>query len=91
MSSEYGWSKSAILEETYLDEALILLGLIRNRRNSQYKILLAISENPHREKPEALWNALNGETREDSSTELDKNGLEFLKLKMSDNPRMLIK
>jgi hypothetical protein len=76
--SQYGW---AAYESMTLDEAIVLLPVIRNRKFSEYKMLLAITQNPHTKQPEDLWKLLDVD-KEYLEEDLDKAGMERLKLMM---------
>lgn len=67
--------------------------LIKQRKNLEYRMLLAIVQNPHAEKPQALWDELNKQNTHTSreNDKLDTKGMELLKLKMGANPRIAIK
>lgn len=93
MANEYGWAKRAILDDVYLDEAYHYLELIRKRNNLKYRILLRIVENPHTDKPSELWDLLRREAGTESTKDdkLDSDGMELLKMKMSGNPRIIVK
>jgi hypothetical protein len=55
-------------------------------------MLLAIVQSPHSKEPDLLWKALEAEdTLDDRDEELDKSGMERLKLVMGQNPRIIVK
>lgn len=59
-------------------------------------MLLAISENPHKKDNKALWDVLNAQEKElsysnDKSELLDVAGMEILKARMRNNPRIIVK
>ena len=75
----------------YLDEVIILLNQISKRKKEEYRMLLAISQNPHVKEPKLLWDALSYKEEEnDEPVDLEKE-LGKLKMAMSDNPRIMIK
>ena len=77
----------------YFDEAYRYLQIIKQRKNTDYKVQLAIAQNPHSQKPQDLWDILNKEdtiTTKENDT-LDTQGMELLKMKMRENPRIMIK
>lgn len=54
---------------------------------------LAIAQNPHAKNPQELWDLLSKDTpteKKESDT-LDIGGMELLKAKMSENPRIIVK
>lgn len=64
---------------------------IGRRKKGEYQTLLAIVQNPHADDPSQLWEAFKDPEEPENQLELDKKGFEFLKQKMSDNPRMIVK
>lgn len=87
MASEYGWAKRDIYENVYLDEAHTYLRLIRQRRNENYKTLLAITQSPHTKEPNKIWGIFDeNEEKEQSPAE----GVARLKAAMRSNPRIKI-
>ena|GEM_PF-3485218 len=93
LASEYSWSKHDILNDTSLFELLSLSQKIKNRKNSDFRMQLAIAQNPHVENPEKLWEQLEIDDDYDSPEveEFDKVGFEILKRKLGQNPRFKIK
>ena len=79
LGSEYGWSKRDILNDVYPDELIELQAIIVERKRSEYAMQLAISHNPHSQKPEELWDNLRPDGREYLDAELDREGMEALK------------
>lgn len=95
MASEYGWAKSEILDDTYLDEAWDYICLIRRRAISEYKMQIGIYHGKPEESIKLLDEEANKvEIKEKSALEtetLDKTGFAALKSAMSNNPRIQIK
>lgn len=54
---------------------------------------LAIAQNPHAKNPQELWDLLNKQDTKDNieSATLDVGGMELLKARMSENPRIIVK
>lgn len=81
------------------DEALQLQERIRQRTYAEYKMQLAISQNPHSKEPEALWKMLDEHMTqlrtaaeiEILDQDLDREGLENLKKIMSGGIDFVIK
>lgn len=92
MASEYGWAKRAILDDVYIDELPYLLKEISRRHIRDYKMQLAIIQNPHTKDPKHLWRVLQqSEPRTLSEAKFDASGFERLKMEMSKNPRIIVK
>lgn len=83
MASEYGWAKRDILEQTYIDELILLVRAIKIRKISDYQMQLAIAQNPHVKNPKELWQILEQGTRKPIDEKPDKKGLENLKRRMA--------
>lgn len=66
---------------------------IKSRKNIEYKMQLAIAQNPHAKNPQELWDLLNKQDTKDNieSATLDVGGMELLKARMSENPRIIVK
>lgn len=79
------------MDTLYFDEVYRLMKQIKKRKLGEIRTLLAISENPHRENPQLLWEELNKEENPTSGLELDRGAFEILKQKMRDNPRIIVK
>lgn len=58
---------------------------------AEYRMKLAIAENPHREKPEELWKALEDPEKQEEVPQLDKAAFNILKMKMSRSPHVIVK
>lgn len=93
LASEYGWSKHDIFYDVYFDELYFLLQKIEKRKLIEYRMQLAITQNPHIKEPEKLWNVLNAPDRTERarSKEFDEKGFEALKSRLSSNPRFVVK
>lgn len=91
LASEYGWAKDAITQGVYLDELYFLIDQINKRKISEYKMQLAIAQNPHVKDPKALWEILNRQTRKLPSSKLDVSGMELLKSKLRQSPSIDVK
>lgn len=93
MASEYGWSKHDIFYDVYFDELYYLTQKIEKRKLAEYKMQLAIAQNPHVKDPKELWRILNSQTTEsyERPHELDNASFEILKSKLSSNPRFVVK
>ena len=92
MASEYGWAKDDILDKCYLDEAWGYMRLMKRRKLSHYKMLLAIQ---HAEKPKEIFDMLDAESKtvksEVEDDKLDKAAFEAFANKMRGNPKMIVK
>lgn len=66
---------------------------INRRKVNEYKIQLAITQNPHSKEPKELWSILKQFEAEDEqpSEEYDAVGLQVLKNKLGQNPRFIVK
>jgi hypothetical protein len=92
LASEYGWAKSAILNDVYIDELPPLLRQISGRHIRDYKMQLAIIQNPHTKDPKHLWRILQqSEPRKPTEDVFDASGFERLKAQMSQSPRIIVK
>ena len=69
-----------------------LLDRITKRKNSDYKMQLAIAQNPHSTDPKQLWYLLSrNEEADPTSLELDVEGFERLKQAMSKSGSIVVK
>ncbi len=91
MASEYGWSKTDILERVYPDEVFELQDIIAERRRAQYFMQLAISHNPHVEEPQRLWDDLRPKGLDYLDDELDREAMNDLKELLSGSPNINVK
>lgn len=93
LASSYGWAKSAILDEVYLDEAWDYICMIKRRRLSDYKVLVSI----YHSEPKDVLGLIEQEEKsidpEDyiELEQLDKTAFENLKVAMRNNPRIVVK
>lgn len=90
LASEYGWSKTHILEEIYPDEVFELQELILERHRANYLMQLAIVHNPYSDEPQQLWDELRG-TQDFISSELDREGMEHFKTALSASANIAVK
>ncbi len=91
LASEYGWAKRDILEDTYLDELFMLIKEINKRKLVDWKMQLAIVQNPYTKKPKELWDTLKSQEEREENVEFDQIGLGRLKEQLSQNPRFVVK
>lgn len=91
MASEYGWSKLDILENVYLDELLYLSKEANKRHIREWKMQLAITQNPYSKKPRELWDIISAQDKDHVDEKLDKSGLNILRQKLTSNPRFIFK
>lgn len=91
MASEYGWAKDYILENVYIDEVYLLQSHIKRRHFEDWKMQLAIVQNPHTETPKDLWDMLNAETSVPTDEPLDKAGFERLKTAIAGGSSIKVK
>lgn len=71
------------MDSMYIDELFSLQKSIQKRKLYEYRVQLAIAQNPHVEKPEELWEALTPKDRDRRDGTMDKKGLALLKLRMA--------
>lgn len=81
------------MDGVYLDELVFLVQVINKRKLREYKMQLAIAENPHKGKEHIkLWEALDqADPQASKSNKLDTAGFAALKLAMSKNPKIIVK
>jgi len=79
LASEYGWGKKDIINDIFPDELFYLMEQIKNRKLGQYRMLLAIVQNPHSKNPNILVKQLQPEEIRNRQEEIDRNSLENLK------------
>lgn len=92
LASSYGWAIDDIKEKVYFDDLIPLVEKINARQVSEYKMLLAIVQNPYAKDPQKLWQILKSrEPHKVRSEKLDVAGFEALKIRMSQNPRIIVK
>jgi hypothetical protein len=91
LASEYGWSKTDILERVYPDEVFEFQEAIMERHRANYFMLLAISHNPHVEEPQALWDELRPAGLGYLDTELDREAMTDLKALLGTSPNIAVK
>ena len=100
LASEYGWSNRDILDTVYLDQLLDLIPKINIRKTNDYKMQLAIIQNPHVEDPQKLWNILDlkdrylkyeEERKNNPFGTFDDGAFERLKATISANSKIIVK
>lgn len=92
LASQYGWSKQEIDSHVYFDELIYFSDQIKKRQVDEWKMQLAISSNPHVKNPKELWDVLNAVDRFDNDDGImDKAGMQLLKDRMRQNPRIVVK
>jgi hypothetical protein len=81
LAAEYGWSKEAIFETVYHEEALELLKKIAKRRSANYYELFCITCAPHssEEFRTELLKRYMAKTLELKQGKLDESGVDFLR------------
>lgn len=92
-AAEYGWAKDKIYFDLYPDEVIALLFQIKQRRASNYLMLLSIAHNPYLDKKESgrLFELLKSDIQIDNgSSELDKAAFDMLKHRLASNPQSKI-
>lgn len=95
MANEYGWAKNDILENVYLDELFVFTRLINRRKVQDYKMQLAIAQNPHIKNPKDLWRILEQQENEIEGksyldTEFDSVGFEAFKQTLQRNSKNIV-
>jgi len=91
LASEYGWTHEYIYTKVYFDELFYLSEKIKGRRKGHYRMLLAITHNPHVKDQDALWRLLEEGNPAVPSAEFDAAGFERLKMAMSKSPHVVVK
>lgn len=95
LASEYGWPKHDILNEVYLDELFFLTRYINRRHITDYRMQLAIAQNPHVKNPKELWTILEQQEREitgkHQENDFDAVGFELLKNELRNNNKFIVK
>ena len=93
MASEYGGGVRAIMDGVYLDELFYLVQIIKQRKIREYKIQLAIAENPHKGKDhKRLWDLFDeADGTRERKNKLDIAGFAALKIALSKNPKFIVK
>jgi len=91
LASEYGWAKTEIEDKVYLDELYYLVKRINKRKLVEYKMQLAIVQNPHVKDPKDLWRLLESEEREPVAEKLDKAGFVMFKKKLTNSANIVVK
>lgn len=89
LASQYGWSFDEIYNHIYIEQLLALVPQIERRMLEDYKMQLAIAQNPHVKNPKELWRML--ERAQDKKPELDTSSIENLKYALGKGSRVLIK
>lgn len=84
------------MHDTYFDELFFLVDKINKRKIQDYKIQMAIIQNPHVKDPKVLWKEIEKQENELEGksyleAEFDTVGFEMLKSKMRENPRIVVK
>jgi len=91
LASEYGWAKDYILENIYIDDVFNLQKQITRRHFEEWKMQLAIVQNPHTEKPKDLWDMLVAQTAVPDDEPLDKVAFENFKAVVSGGKHVAVK
>ena len=92
LAHEYGWAKSQILGDVYLDELILLLKNINKRKIGDYKMQMAITQNPYTKNPKELWAIISRlEEAEPRPAEFDEAGFEQFKKVVGGNPKFIVK
>jgi len=91
LGSEYGWTKDYVFYNVYFDELFELANLINNRKRDEYRVLLAIAQNPHTKDPKQLWQILESDEERKRSLEFDEKGFDAFKAAMSQTGKFVVK
>ena len=93
LASSYGWAKREIDEYIYFDELYELVQQANKRKVSEWKMQLAITQNPHVQNPKELWEVLNSYDRQTdpAGDKLDKAGFALLKDALRGSNRIMVK
>jgi hypothetical protein len=74
-----------------LDDLFFLVQKINDRKLIDYKMQLAIIQNPHVKDPKHLWRVLESKKEQKQNDEFDPAGFALLKSALSKNPRIIVK
>ena len=92
LASEYGWAKREILEDTYIDELILLQKKIKQRNISEIKTQLIIAQNPHVKNPKEIWKILDQEEeRKPQKQVFDQLGFDRLRGKLANSAKIIVK
>lgn len=93
LASEYGWAKREILEHVYLDELYAMVPKINRRKLADYKMEMAIVQNPHVKNPKELWAMLDQQEKqfEPQDDKFDPAGFDRFKNALRKNPKFNVK
>lgn len=87
LASEYGWTSEYIRRHVYPEEIPVYSSSIMRRRIQNYKMELAIIQNPYVKNPKDLWHELEAiesqfEEPEYINSTLDKDSFALIKMKL---------
>lgn len=82
-----------IYYNVYLPDLVYLVQKINRRKIVDYRMQLAITQNPHIKDPKKLWDILASQDKEFNRrpAEFDAAGFELLKSQLRGNPRFVVK
>lgn len=84
------------MEDLYFDELFELIQSVNRRKIQNTRLELAIVQNPHIKDPQDLWKLLDQQEREldglpPRDETFDAAGFAILKMRMKQNPRIIVK
>lgn len=91
MASEYGWGKDEILNNVYPDELFYLTDQIKKRRLGEYRMTLAIVQNPYSKHPNELVKMLSPAEIRERRDDLDVEAMENFKRNLSKGSGIRVK
>jgi hypothetical protein len=74
-----------------LDDLYFLVQKINDRKLQEYKMELAIVQNPHVKEPRRLWDILKSQEQREKDDEFDAIGFEILKDRLRQSRRFIVK
>lgn len=92
IASEYGWTKEYIFNNVYPREIKTFDVMITRRQFNNYRMLLAISSNPHTKDPKKFANLINrqvGNLDTDDTNTFDQVGIQALKKKIATTSKQI--
>lgn len=92
LASAYGWSKHDIYYDTYPDELARLSRRIQARQIEDYRVRLAIAQNPYAKNPKELWERLRPpRIYPKIEPKLDERAFDALKQKLAGTGKFVVK
>jgi hypothetical protein len=67
------------------------MAVIKRRKVDEYKMQMAVIQNPHTKDPKKLWQTIDNMVPKSRPDKLDVAGFEVLKIRLQQNPRFVVK